>query len=150
MVSLQIVMLGAPTSLASIMVIGSHGGDSSEVGQQEHMVRQGFTRKDLQESAGLSSCVLATISPRRAKLGGRVFPAGCARPAPLRRPPPLAPRRRARGRSPIGYIHMLAIQWLVGCTSHSRLVGRFAASSPQVLCFDRPVTCPARCRRLGY
>jgi hypothetical protein len=44
-------MLGAPTSLASIMVIGSHHaavthvGDSSEVGQREHMARQAFTRK---------------------------------------------------------------------------------------------------------
>ncbi len=51
MVNLQIVMLSAPTSLASIMVIGphhaavTHAGDSSEVGQREHMVRQGFTRK---------------------------------------------------------------------------------------------------------
>ena len=46
MVNLQIVMLSAPTSLASIMVIGrpyhaavTHVGDSSEVGQREHMVR---------------------------------------------------------------------------------------------------------------
>jgi hypothetical protein len=44
--SLQIVMLSAPTSLASIMVVGphhtavTHVGDSSEVGQREHMVRQ--------------------------------------------------------------------------------------------------------------
>jgi hypothetical protein len=44
MASLQVVMLGAPTSLASIMVIGphhaavTHVGDSSEVGR-EHMVR---------------------------------------------------------------------------------------------------------------
>jgi hypothetical protein len=51
MVSLQVVMLGAPTSLASIMVVGphhaavTHVGGSSEVGQREHMVRQGFTRK---------------------------------------------------------------------------------------------------------
>ena len=51
MVNLQIAMLGAPTSLASIMVIGphhaavTHVGGSSEVGQREHMVRQGFTRK---------------------------------------------------------------------------------------------------------
>jgi hypothetical protein len=72
MASLQIVMFGAPTSLASIMVIGphhaavTHVGGSSEVGQREHMVRQGGS----QESAGLSSCVLVDISPRRAKLGG--------------------------------------------------------------------------------
>jgi hypothetical protein len=43
--------MGAPTSLASTVVIGphhaavTHVGDSSEVGQREHMVRQGFTRK---------------------------------------------------------------------------------------------------------
>ena len=52
MVNLQVVMLGAPTSLASIiMVIGphhaavTHVGGSSEVGQREHMVRQGVTGK---------------------------------------------------------------------------------------------------------
>jgi hypothetical protein len=46
------VMLGAPTSLANTMVVVPHHaavtphvGDSSEVGQREHMVRQGFTRK---------------------------------------------------------------------------------------------------------
>jgi hypothetical protein len=64
-------MLGAPTSLASIMVIGphhaavTHVGDSSEVGKREHMVR-----KKISEDAGLSFCVLVAISPRRAKLGG--------------------------------------------------------------------------------
>jgi hypothetical protein len=64
-------MLSALTFLASIMVIGphhaavTHAGDSSEVGQREHMARQGFTRK-----CCLSSCVLVAISPRRAKLGG--------------------------------------------------------------------------------
>jgi hypothetical protein len=51
MVNLQVVMLGAPASLASTMMIGphhaavTHVGGSSEVGQREHMVRQGFTRK---------------------------------------------------------------------------------------------------------
>jgi hypothetical protein len=52
MVGLQVViMLSAPTSLASTMVIGphhaavTHVGDISEVGQREHMVRHGFTRK---------------------------------------------------------------------------------------------------------
>jgi hypothetical protein len=53
MVGLQIVMLSAPTSLASIVVIGSrhaavtHVGDSSEVGQREHMARLGIHRKVL-------------------------------------------------------------------------------------------------------
>jgi hypothetical protein len=51
MVSFQIMLLGAPTSLASIMVIGphhaavTHVGCSSEVGQREHMVRLGIHRK---------------------------------------------------------------------------------------------------------
>jgi hypothetical protein len=51
MVSLQVVLLGAPTSLAGIMVIGPHhaavtnAGDSTEVGQREHMVRLGIHRK---------------------------------------------------------------------------------------------------------
>jgi hypothetical protein len=51
MVNLQVVLLGAPTSLSSIMVIGphhaaaTHVGGSSEVGQREHMVRLGIHRK---------------------------------------------------------------------------------------------------------
>jgi hypothetical protein len=51
MVGLQVVLLSAPTSLASIMVVGphqaavTHVGDSSEVGQREHMVRLGIHRK---------------------------------------------------------------------------------------------------------
>jgi hypothetical protein len=50
-VVLQVVLLSAPTSLASTMVIGphhtavTHVGDSSEVGQREHMVRLGIRRK---------------------------------------------------------------------------------------------------------
>jgi hypothetical protein len=49
--NLHIVLLSAPTSLTSTMAIGphhaavTHVGDSSEVGQREHMVRQGFTGK---------------------------------------------------------------------------------------------------------
>jgi hypothetical protein len=52
MVGLQVVMLSAPTSLDIIMVIGpyhaavKHVGDSSKVGQREHMVRQGLTRSE--------------------------------------------------------------------------------------------------------
>jgi hypothetical protein len=70
MVGLQVVMLGAPTSLTRIIMAGPHhaavihAGDSSEVGQREGP----------QESVGLSFCVLVAISPRRAKLGG--FPLG--------------------------------------------------------------------------
>ena len=73
MVNLQIVMLGAPTSLASIMVIGphhaavTHAGDSSEVGQREHMVRQGFTRKCWSEFL----CLGGYLAPPR-RVGGFV------------------------------------------------------------------------------
>ena len=89
-------MLSAPTSLASIMVIGpyhaavTHVGDSSEVGQREHMVRQGFTRKVLV----LSSCVLVTISPRRAELGGLsrgMRSVGTPPPGPAAGAPPAGP-----------------------------------------------------------
>jgi hypothetical protein len=78
MVSLQIVMLGAPTSLASIMVIGPHHaaaihvGGSSEVGQREHMVRQGFSRKCWSEFLCLGDYL---APPRQASRG--VYPAGC-------------------------------------------------------------------------
>jgi hypothetical protein len=97
MVNLQVVMLSAPTSLASIMVIGphhaavTHAGGSSEVGQREHM----WFGKGSQESAGLSFCVLATISPRRAKSGGRLprgmRSVGTPPPAPAAGAPPAGP-----------------------------------------------------------
>jgi hypothetical protein len=92
MVNLRFVLLSAPASLAGIMVIGphhaavTHAGDSSEVGQREHI--RGSARVHSQESAGLSFCVLVAISSRRAKWGV------CApRDAPGRRPsagPPAA------------------------------------------------------------
>jgi hypothetical protein len=91
--SLQVVLLGAPTSLASIVVIGphqhaavTHVGDSSEVGQREHMVHI---------SAGLSFCVLVTISPRRAKWGGCV-------PRGMRSVDTPPPTRPAAGAPPAG------------------------------------------------
>jgi hypothetical protein len=73
MVGLQVVMLGAPTSLASIMVVGPHhgaavihvGGSSGCGPAGAH----GWFGKGSQESAGLSFCVLVAISPRRAKWG---------------------------------------------------------------------------------
>jgi hypothetical protein len=50
MLNLRVVLLGAPTSLVSIMVVGSHHAAattirrrSSEAGQREHMARQGIT-----------------------------------------------------------------------------------------------------------
>jgi hypothetical protein len=63
MLGLWIALLGAPTSLASIMVIGPHHAavahvrGSSEVGQREHMVRQAAGYSQLQ--IGLGFCVLA-------------------------------------------------------------------------------------------
>ena len=73
MVNLQIVMLSAPTSLASIMVIGphhaavTHVGDSSEVGQREHMVRLGVHRKCWSEFL----CLGDYLAPPR-RVGGFV------------------------------------------------------------------------------
>jgi hypothetical protein len=116
MVNLQIAMMGARTSLASTMVIGphhaavTHVGESSEVGQREHMVRKGFTRKCWSEFL----CLGDYLAPPPRQVGGFVPRDALGRHPPPRRPPPLAHRRRARGRSPIGYIHMLAIQRLVG------------------------------------
>jgi hypothetical protein len=60
-------------SLASIMVIGphhaavTHVGDSSEVGQREHMVRQGFPRKCWSEFL----CLGGYLAPPR-QVGGFV------------------------------------------------------------------------------
>jgi hypothetical protein len=80
-------LLGAPTSLASIMAIGphhaavTHVGDSPEVGQRKHMVRQGFTGKCWSEFL----CLGDYLAPPR-QVGGR---------APLdatgRHPPPPTP-----------------------------------------------------------
>jgi hypothetical protein len=90
MMDLQVVLLGAPTSLASIMVIDphhaavTHVGGSSEVGQREHMVRQGFT-----ESAGLSFFVLLGGYPAPPRqVGGRA-----PRDSPGRHPSAEHPRR---------------------------------------------------------
>ena len=76
MVSLQVVLLSAPTSLASIMMTGGphhaavmHVGDSSEVGQREHMVRQGFTGKCWSEFLCLSGYIYRT----RAAAGRRAY-----------------------------------------------------------------------------
>jgi hypothetical protein len=97
MVSLQVVMLGAPTSLDSIMVIGphhaavTHVGDSSEVGQREHMVRQGFTRKCWSEFLCLGEYLAAP--PRQ--VGGFV-----PRDA-LGRHPPADPRRWRTAGGPV-------------------------------------------------
>ena len=73
MVNLQVVMLSAPTSLASIVVIGphhaavTHVGDSSEVGQREHMVRLGIHRKCWSEFL----CLGGYLAPPR-QVGGFV------------------------------------------------------------------------------
>ena len=98
-VSLQVVMLSAPTSLASIMaVLGphhaavTHVGDSSEVGQREHMARQGFTRKCWAEFLSLGGYLapprqVGGVAPRDAL--GRV--ADTPPPAPAAVAPPSGP-----------------------------------------------------------
>jgi hypothetical protein len=88
MVGLQIALLGAPTSLASIMVIVlhhaavTHVGDSSEVGQREHMVRLGIHRKCWSEFL----CLGHYLAPPR-QVGV------CAPRDALGRPPSADPRR---------------------------------------------------------
>jgi hypothetical protein len=83
--SLQVVLLSAPTSLASTMVIVphhaavTHVGDSSEVGQREHMVRQGFTGKCWSEFL----CLGDYLAPPR-QLGVACAPRDAAPPS--RRP----------------------------------------------------------------
>jgi hypothetical protein len=109
MVSLQIAMLGATTSLASIMVIGAHhaavthAGDSSEVGQREHMVRQGFTRRCWSEFL----CLGGYLAPPR-QVGGFA-----PRDALGRHPPPADPRRWRTAGGPVAGaqlgIHMLTM-----------------------------------------
>jgi hypothetical protein len=113
MVNLQVVLLGAPISLASIMVIGphhaavTHAVDSSEVGQREHMVRPGIHIKWWSEFLCLGGYPSRPAAPSVGGGGGYAPRAGCAQPTPARRHPPQTPRRRARGRSPcrrpIGY-----------------------------------------------
>jgi hypothetical protein len=78
---------------------------SAEVDQREHMVRWVFTG-----SAGLSSCVLVAISPRRAKLGG--LPRGMRS---AETPPPIP----TAGAPPAGpwqeLVWQFALQRPVGC-----------------------------------
>jgi hypothetical protein len=90
MVSLQIALLGAPTSLASTVVVAgphhaavTHVGDSPEVGQREHMVRLGIHRKCWSEFLCLGDYL---APPRQA---GRRAP----RDAALGRHPSADPRR---------------------------------------------------------
>jgi hypothetical protein len=89
MVDLQIVLLSAPTSLASTAVIGphhaavTHVGDSSEAGQREHMVRQGYTGKCWSEFL----CLGGYLAPRPRQVGV------CAPRDALGRNPSADPRR---------------------------------------------------------
>jgi hypothetical protein len=88
------VLLGAPTSLVSIMVIGphhaavTHVGGSSEVGQREHMVRQGFTGKCWSEFLCLGD-YLAAASGGGVSRGMR--PADTPPPTPAAGVPPAGP-----------------------------------------------------------
>jgi hypothetical protein len=90
-------MLSAPTSLASIMMTGPHHaavihvGDSSEVGQREHMVRQGFTRTCWSEFL----CLGDQLAPSR-QVGGfglsrGMRSVGTPPPAPAAGAPPAGP-----------------------------------------------------------
>jgi hypothetical protein len=83
--------------------------------------------KGPQESAGLSSCVLVAISPRRAKWGsGGVCPAGCARPTPL----PADPRRwRTAGGGPVA-----------GAQSAKVIVNHVGSTIPHVPCVYQQVS----------
>jgi hypothetical protein len=96
MVDLQVVMLGAPTSLASIMVIVphhtavTHVEGSSEVGQREHMARQGPTKKCWSEFL----CLGVYLAPPR-QVGG--FSRGMRSSGT----PPVAPRRWRTAGGPV-------------------------------------------------
>jgi hypothetical protein len=100
MANLQVVVLGAPTSLASIMVVGPHhaaalSAYTSEIAPKWASGSTWFG-KGSQESAGLSFCVLVAISPRRANLGG--LPRGMRA---LGRHPPADPRRWRTAGGPV-------------------------------------------------
>jgi hypothetical protein len=98
MLNPRVVMLGAPTSLASTMALGpnhapaaTHAGRRSfEAGQREHVVWQGITAGSWSEFL----CLGDYLAPPRQESSG-ASPAGCARPVHPRRSPLLAPRRRA-------------------------------------------------------
>ena len=91
MVGLQVVLLGAPTSLASIMAIGPHHAAVTHVGDSSWRLGKGS-----QESAGLSSCVL---------LGGYLAPprqvGGFAPRDALARHPSADPRRWRTAGGPV-------------------------------------------------
>jgi hypothetical protein len=99
MVNPQVVLLGAPTSLASTMVIGprhaavTHVGDSFEVRQREHMVRLGIHRKCWSEFL----CLGGYLAPPR-QVGGctgcvphGMRPVGTPPPTPAAGAPPAGP-----------------------------------------------------------
>jgi hypothetical protein len=87
------------------MVIGphhaavTHVGDSSEVGQREHMVRQGFTRRCWSEFL----CLGGYLAPPR-RVGGALS-RGMRSVGTL----PPSPGGPVAGAPPIGYIHMLTM-----------------------------------------
>jgi hypothetical protein len=92
---LRIALLGAPTSLARIMVIGPHHAAATYVGEAPKWASGStwFGRVS-QLEIGLSSCVLVAISPRRAKLGGvsrGMHSAGTPPPIPTADYPPAGP-----------------------------------------------------------
>jgi hypothetical protein len=113
-VSFQVVIVGclysAPTSLARIMVVGPGPGGSTW-----HMVRLGIHRKCWSELLCLAWWLSRHLAPRPAAPSWGASPAGCARPTPLRQPPPPAGARPAGPWQEL--IWQFALQRLVGSRS---------------------------------
>jgi hypothetical protein len=137
-------MLGAPTSLASTMMTGPHhaavihAGDSSEVGQREHMVRQVFTRKCWSEFLCLGGY---PASPRQVR--------GFVPRDALGRHPSADP---AAGAPPAG--PWQEPNWVYSYVNHPTASGdavpTWLTIISQVLCFGSQVTSLTRCPRFGY
>ena len=137
-------MLGAPTSLASIMVIGPHHAAVIHVGAVAPKWASGSTwfGKGSQESAGLSFCVLVAISPRRAKPGG--LPRGMRSadtppPAPAAGAPPAGPWQEPN--------------WVYSYVSPHMVNDNIAGYRLETFTIQellQSVTSLTRCPRLGY
>jgi hypothetical protein len=121
MLGLRVVLLGAPTSLAGIMVIDPHHAAATHTRRcsSEPKRASGSTwfGKVSQLEVGLSSCVLVAISPRRGELGGG--PRGRRMRAPGRNPsagprPPLSAVAPPAANSTRGSVLQKAPKWKSG------------------------------------
>jgi hypothetical protein len=143
MVDLKVVvLLGAPTSLASNVVIGphyaavTHVGDSSEVGQREHIHGSaGYSQKVMVWVSVSWWLVAPYLAPPR-QVGGGV-PGGMRSvdtPPPLRRPPPR--RWRPAGGPVAGAQSAKIVVNQVGCNiphaCHMRIILRSKSFCSQV------------------